>query len=77
MRKRKKDLRRDQLRAWQADKYSTIVQPLENEKKRQKEREKRELDEACRQIYKAVFGEEYKPTGGSDGKKQNHDGRGS
>ncbi len=59
------------------DKYGTIVQPFENEKKRQKEREKRELDEAFRQVYKAVFGEDYRPTGGNDGKKQNHDGRGS
>ena len=75
MRKWQKYLRRDQRRAWQEDKYSIIVQPIENEKKRQKEREKRELDEACRQIYKAVFCEDYKQGGKEDGKSKNADGQ--
>ena len=53
------------------DRYGTIVQPLENEKKRAKEREKREIDEACRQIYAAIFGEEEK----NNGKNQDADGQ--
>lgn len=70
----KKHYTHEQRRAFKEDKYGTIVQPLENEKKRKQEREKRELDEACRQIYKAVFGEDYKQEE-KDGKKD-HDGRG-
>ena len=72
----KRPFSRTRCAAAKQDKYGTIVQPLEMEKKRQKEREKRELDEACRQIYKAIFGEDYKPGGNEDGKK-NCDGRGS